>query len=66
MGKDINLENLSEEEASKLCLKSLENIGQHLDNINKTLEDTVNYCRRLDSFAEKYPSLIQNYFLSKN
>jgi hypothetical protein len=66
MENNINLENLSEEEAYDLCLKLLDKCNQDVLDMKKTIDNTVNYCSALDNFAKKYPSFVNDYFLSKN
>lgn len=70
MDKNVNLENLSEEEAYELCLKLLDKANQDIVDMNKHMNDTVNYCHNLDNFAKKYPpTLVINvidYLNSKN
>ncbi|MFH1503239.1 MAG: hypothetical protein ABIE36_01120 [Candidatus Diapherotrites archaeon] len=66
MDKNVNLENLSEEEAYELCLKLLDKANQDVISMNKSVGNTLNYCDNLDNFAKKYPLLAYNYLSSKN
>jgi len=66
MENNVNLEGLSEEEASELCSKLLGACNQSITEIKKIINDNINYCHALDSFAKKYPHLFNNYLLSKN
>jgi hypothetical protein len=61
MENKIKLENLSEEEAYKLCIKLLDKCNQDIANMNKHINDTINYCDNLDNFAKKYhPAFVLN------
>lgn len=70
MDKNLNLENLSEEETYELCLKLLDKSNQNVIDMNKSIEKTVNYCNNLDNLAKKYPPIfvinVIDYLKSKN
>jgi hypothetical protein len=66
MIKNINLENLSEEEAYELCIKLLDKANQDVVDMNKRVNDTLNYCDSLNNFAKRYPYLVVNYLDSNN
>lgn len=66
MDKNLNLEELSEEEIFELCLKLLNKANQDVLDMKKSLDNTINYCNSLDNFAKKYPLLAYKFILSKN
>jgi len=65
MKNSINTENLSEEEAYELCLKLLDKANQDVLDMIKSINDTENYCNKLDNLGKNIHLLHIITFLSK-
>jgi len=61
-----NFEGLSEEEQRELCWKKLDQIKKDFSEMDKTIDNVVNYVSRLDKFVNKFPILAYNILNFKN